>query len=147
MHDCIRDWTRKWDPSLMTSTVWPVWPSRWHGISHVWCELGAGRLEVVMVGDWNGWQVGCVEGGSFGLSFETDWYWGNLMSFYWAVTGCVLGSVHGGFLEQSWDGPNLGHLVCFLIGKCQTGPGLVIWTGPRSEITNGCEPGHPMEVS
>ena len=23
MHDCIRDWTRKWDPALMTSAVWP----------------------------------------------------------------------------------------------------------------------------
>ena len=21
MHNCIRDWTRKWDPALMTSTV------------------------------------------------------------------------------------------------------------------------------
>ena len=23
MHDCIREWTRKWDPALMTSTVGP----------------------------------------------------------------------------------------------------------------------------
>ena len=23
MHDCIRDWTQKWDPALMTSIVWP----------------------------------------------------------------------------------------------------------------------------
>ena len=24
MHDCIRNSTRKWDPALMTSTVWPT---------------------------------------------------------------------------------------------------------------------------
>ena len=32
---------------------------------------------------------------------------------------------------------------CFLVGKCQTDPGLVIWMGPRLEIPNGCELGAP----
>ena len=40
-----------------------------------------GRLEGSMLGDWNGWLVGCVEGGSLGLSFETAWHWGNLKDF------------------------------------------------------------------
>ena len=34
-------------------------------------------------------------------------------------------------------------MECFLVGKCQTDPGLVIWTGPKSEIPNGCEIGAP----
>ena len=32
-------------------------------------------------------------------------------------------------------------MACFLVGKYQTDPGLVIWMGPRSEITNGSEVG------
>ena len=52
------------------------------------------------MGDWNGWLVGCVEGGSLVLSFKTAWYWGNLLDFAWAVTGCVLGASHGGFLGK-----------------------------------------------
>ena len=31
----------------------------------------------------------------------------------------------------------------FFVGKFQTDPGLVIWTGPRSEIPNGCGIGAP----
>ena len=30
---------------------------------------------------WNGWLVGCVEGGSLGLIFEMAWHWGNLLDF------------------------------------------------------------------
>ena len=41
-----------------------------------------GRVEGAMVGYWNGWLVGCVEGGSLNLSFETAWYWSSLMGFF-----------------------------------------------------------------
>ena len=35
MHECIWDWTRKWDQALMMSKVWPLWPPRWTGIAYV----------------------------------------------------------------------------------------------------------------
>ena len=34
----------------------------------------------------------------------------------------------------------------FLVGKFQMYPGLVIWTGPSSEISNECEIGAPHGV-
>ena len=37
-------------------------------------------------------------------------------------------------------------MVCFLVGNCQTDPGLVIWKGPRSEIPNGSEVRAPNGV-
>ena len=60
-------------------------------------------------------------------------------NFAWVVTGCMLRTVHGGFLGKFWDGPKLGDVECYLVDKCQTDLSLVIWTGPRSKIPNGCE--------
>ena len=49
IHDCIQDWTHKWDPSLMKSTAWPMWPPMRPGISHVWDVVGVGRVQGVLV--------------------------------------------------------------------------------------------------
>ena len=37
-------------------------------------------------------------------------------------------------------------MMCFLVENYQTDPGLVIWTGPRSEIPNESEVGAPNGV-
>ena len=37
-------------------------------------------------------------------------------------------------------------MECYLVGRCLTDPGLVIWMGPGSEIPNGSEFGEPNGV-
>ena len=48
IHNCIWEWKQKWDPSLMTSTVWPVWPPRRPGIAHAWDGVGVGQVQGVL---------------------------------------------------------------------------------------------------
>ena len=57
MHDwinnCIRDWARKWDPSLMTITVWPNLHQRIiamlsGGMTGQFCELIRGKPTKVL---------------------------------------------------------------------------------------------------
>ena len=44
--------------------------------------------------------------------------------------GCELRAPHGGFLSQILDGPKLGNMVCFFIGKLSNGPRLGGLDGP-----------------
>ena len=49
MNNCIQNWNKRWDPSLIKSTVWPVWPPSWSDILHVWYGVSLVQVEGVFV--------------------------------------------------------------------------------------------------
>ena len=80
-----------------------------------------------------------MEGGSLGLIFETAWHWVNLMNFCLGGNWVCSREITWRFLVKCLDGPDKSDMEGYLVGRCQTDPSLVIWTGPRSKIPNGCE--------
>ena len=62
------------------------------------CSRG-GISEVLMVGDYGGWLVGCVEGGYMGVIFRLHVSGVLRWNYAWSLNGCDLGLNHGCF----WD--------------------------------------------
>ena len=54
----------------------------------------------MMVVDYDGWLVGCVEGSSMGVNFKGRVAGVLSWSYDWAVNGCELRSKHGYFLRN-----------------------------------------------
>ena len=66
MHDCILYWTRKWDPSLMTSTVWP---NLRQGIMAMLGDGTVGRLLKPGQGKGRKWKLQLAHKGAVSVRF------------------------------------------------------------------------------
>ena len=127
IHNCIQDWTRKWDPALNTSAVWTVGPQILPGIAHVRDGVWVGRVQGVLAEKEDGWLVGCVEGGSLGVKLETAWSWGHMMEFCFVDEWVWAWGKPWVMARNFWNRPYLDDEEGVMVGRFMIYPGWEIY--------------------